>query len=229
MGQREYLFHFGDILLRRDNYQLDEVTIEATKIRMVAGKDTLVFNASEFQLAQGSMLDGLIRLLPGVQLDGSRIMVNGRFVSSLLVNGEDFFKEDPSVALQNLPGYMVNKVKVYERTPEHSYITGIDSLKEIPFVDFLKQRGFTIIPIKPEDELHYANNFLTIAPRHIMAVGNQSVEFQKAFAEHGVTVEWIPLETLIKGYGAAHCMTQVIKAEPATKSHCKEKGKKRKH
>ncbi len=46
-----------------------------------------------------------------------------------------------------------------------------------------------------------------------MAVGNQSIELQEAFAKHGVTVEWIPLETLIKGYGAAHCMTQVIKAE----------------
>ncbi len=88
--------------------------------------------------------------------------------------------------------------------------------KEIPFVEFLKRRGFEIIPIKPEDELHYANNFLTIAPRHIMAVGNQSEELQKALAEHGVKVEWIPLETLIKGYGAAHCMTQVIKAKPAT-------------
>ena len=87
--------------------------------------------------------------------------------------------------------------------------------KAIPFVDFLRKRGFSIIPIKPEDELHYANNFLTIAPRHIMAVGNQSEELQRAFAEHGVTVEWSPLETLIKGYGAAHCMTQVIKAVPA--------------
>jgi arginine deiminase len=83
--------------------------------------------------------------------------------------------------------------------------------KEIPFVEFLKKRGFEIIPIKPEDELHYANNFLTIAPRHIMAVGNQSEELQKALSENGVKVEWIPLETLIKGYGAAHCMTQVIK------------------
>lgn len=83
--------------------------------------------------------------------------------------------------------------------------------KEIPFVEFLKKRGFTIIPIKPKDELHYANNFLTIAPRHIMAVGNQSDELQKALSENGVKVEWIPLENLIKGYGAAHCMTQVIK------------------
>lgn len=86
---------------------------------------------------------------------------------------------------------------------------------DIPFVEFLEERGFSIIPIKLEDELHYANNFLTIGPRHIMAVGNQSQELQDAFREHGVEVEWIPLETLIKGYGAAHCMTQVIGAEPA--------------
>ena len=98
--------------------------------------------------------------------------------------------------------------------------------KDIPFVEFLMERGFAIIQIKPEDELHYANNFLTVSPRHIMAVGNQSKELQKAFAEHGVKVEWIPLETLIKGYGAAHCMTQVIKAMPALDSNGKVKGRK---
>ena len=87
--------------------------------------------------------------------------------------------------------------------------------KDVPFVNFLQERGFTIIPIKLQDELHYANNFLTIAPRHIMAVGNQSKELQDAFAKNGVKVEWIPLETLIKGYGAAHCMTQVMKVELA--------------
>jgi arginine deiminase len=48
-----------------------------------------------------------------------------------------------------------------------------------------------------------------------MAVGNQSESLQKTLAEHGVTVEWIPLETLIKGYGAAHCMTQVISVKEA--------------
>ena len=87
--------------------------------------------------------------------------------------------------------------------------------QNLPFVEFLQQQGFTIIPIKLEDELHYANNFLTIAPRHIMAVGNQSKELQDTLAQHGVNVEWIPLETLIKGYGAAHCMTQVIRVELA--------------
>ena len=87
--------------------------------------------------------------------------------------------------------------------------------KGLSFIEFLKERGFTIIPISQKDELHYANNFLTIGPRHILAVGNQSKELQELLDKHGVKVEWIPLETLIKGYGAAHCMTQVIRVKLA--------------
>ena len=82
-----------------------------------------------------------------------------------------------------------------------------------PFVEYIRGRGFQIIPIDINDEMHYANNFLTIAPRHIMAVGGQSEELQQRLREAGVNVEWIPLESLIDGYGAAHCMTQVLQRE----------------
>lgn len=85
--------------------------------------------------------------------------------------------------------------------------------QNLPFVEYIKSRGFEIIPIDYDDEMHYANNFLTIAPRHIMAVGGQSEALQQHFREAGVTVEWIPLESLIDGYGAAHCMTQVLQRE----------------
>ena len=85
--------------------------------------------------------------------------------------------------------------------------------RDEPFVDYIRSRGFEIIPIDYDDEMHYANNFLTIAPRHIMAVDGQSEELQQRFRDAGVTVEWIPLESLIDGYGAAHCMTQVLQRE----------------
>ena len=88
-----------------------------------------------------------------------------------------------------------------------------------PFVEYIRSRGFEIIPIDYDDEMHYANNFLTIGPRHIMAVGGQSEQLQQRFSDAGVNVEWIPLESLIDGYGAAHCMTQVLQREaydPAT-------------
>ena len=82
-----------------------------------------------------------------------------------------------------------------------------------PFVEYIRSRGFEIIPIDEADEMHYANNFLTIGPRHIMAVGGQSEQLQQRFSDAGVTVEWIPLESLIDGYGAAHCMTQVLQRQ----------------
>ena len=71
---------------------LDEVTVTATKIKMVMHGDTLVYNASAFKLSQGSMLDALIRQLPGATLQDGLIKVNGRTVSSLLIDGRDFFK-----------------------------------------------------------------------------------------------------------------------------------------
>ena len=103
---------------------LNEATVTASRIMMVMKGDTLVYDANSFQLAEGSMLDELVKQLPGVRLEpGGRITVNGHFVSSLLVNGKDFFKGDPKVALQNLPAYMVNKVKAYQKTPDYAYLT----------------------------------------------------------------------------------------------------------
>ena len=108
---------------KKDPYTLGEATVRATKVRMVMKGDTIVYDADAFQMAEGSMLDALIRRLPGMELKpGGRIMVNGKFVSSLLVNGEEFFKGDPKVALENLPSYMVDKVKVYKKEPETAYL-----------------------------------------------------------------------------------------------------------
>ncbi len=101
---------------------------------------------------------------------------------------------------------------IYVRAPgETNYCL---QTQDCSFVELLQERGFTIIPIEEEDELHYANNYLTIAPRHIMAVGGQSKTLQDVFKAHNVMVEWIPLEQLICGYGAAHCMTQVMQRRP---------------
>lgn len=102
-----------------------------------------------------------------------------------------------------------NTCDIYVRASDtKSYRLG---QRDLSFVDFIRSRGMQIIPIDEADELHYANNFLTIAPRHIMAVGGQSETYQQRLREAGVQVEWLPLESLIDGYGAAHCMTQVLK------------------
>ena len=122
--------------------QLGEATITATKIKFYTKNDTLVFNASAFQLQEGSMLDGLIAQLPGVEMkpDG-RIFVKGRYVESLLLNGRDFFKGDNTVLLDNLPAYMVQQVQVYEKESEMSKLAGrkVDSGKYVMDVKLKRQ------------------------------------------------------------------------------------------
>lgn len=114
--KRAGFFNIGFVKMMRDKHYLNEVTVTATKIKMVMKGDTVVYNADAFQLAQGSMLDALVKQLPGVELksDG-RIYQNGKFVEALLVNGKDFFAGDPKVALDNLPAYMVKNVKIYDK------------------------------------------------------------------------------------------------------------------
>ena len=112
------------------------------------------------------------------------------------------------------PEYVTADVYAREHgTKEYRLIS-----KDLPFVDFLKDKGFSIIPINESDELHYANNYLTISPRHVMMVGGQSSELEMALKNNGVKAEWIPLESLIDGYGAAHCMTQVLLREASPTS-----------
>ncbi len=113
--------NFGTVMMLkpRREIELNEVTVTATRIKMVMKGDTIEYDATAFQLQEGSMLDGLISMLPGATLDNDgRISVNGRFVSELLVNGRKFFSGDPQVALRNLPAYTVKKIQVYQKTPE---------------------------------------------------------------------------------------------------------------
>lgn len=105
-------------LYEEHNYDLGEASVTASRIQFVVKGDTIEYNAAAFRLSEGSMLDNLVRALPGVTLDNNgRIMVNGKFVKKLTVNGRDFFNNDPRVALSNLPAYTVNKIRVYHDRP----------------------------------------------------------------------------------------------------------------
>lgn len=109
---------------------LREVVVTASKIKMVMRGDTIVYNADAFELTNGSMLDALVRRLPGVELKGGRIYVNGEFVDNLLVNGRNFFRGNPKIALDNLPAYMVDKVKVYRRESDSDVALGISRVND---------------------------------------------------------------------------------------------------
>ena len=114
-------------MLRMREITLGEVTVTATRVKMFYRGDTLVYDATAFKLPEGSMLDELIRQLPGVTMnDASEIFVNGRKVDELMLGSRSFFKGNRKVMLQNLPYYTVKDIKVYERQSDMSRALGYD-------------------------------------------------------------------------------------------------------
>ncbi len=127
IGSREFVRKMPDLMFYRSPRKLKEVTVTASKVKFYVNGDTLVYNADAFQVPSGSMLDVLIKQLPGVELkEGGEIYVNGRFVESLLLNGKDFFKGDNNIMLNNLGAYTVKNVAVYEQWSRRSMLAGQD-------------------------------------------------------------------------------------------------------
>lgn len=125
LRKREYVRELPSIALRSDSKMLQEVNVVGSKVKFYHKGDTVVYNADAFILAEGSMLDALVRQMPGVEIkkDG-RIYHNGKFVENLLLNGKDFFKGNQEVMLENLPSYTVKQVKVYDKYGKKSEFLG---------------------------------------------------------------------------------------------------------
>lgn len=133
-------------LKRTKEINLGEVEITASKVKFYSKGDTIVYNADAFQMGEGSMLDALIRQMPGAELrkDG-QIYVNGKFVENLLLNGKDFFRGDNSVMLEYLPTYMVSQVKVYDQLGDHSKFVGHEVAGDKIYVmDVLLKKQYNI-------------------------------------------------------------------------------------
>jgi hypothetical protein len=122
---------------------MEGVVITGTKVKLAYRGDTLVYNASAFNLPEGSMLDGLIRQMPGAELkDNGDIYINGKKVDYLTLNGKDFFKGQNKVMLDNLPYYTVKELKVFDKSTKQSELIGHDVEKKDYVMDVQLKREY---------------------------------------------------------------------------------------
>lgn len=140
-------FEFPIITMHRriDSYthELGEVKVTGTMVKLVHKGDTLVYNARAFKVPDGSMLDALVRQLPGAELrSNGDILINGRKIDNLTLNGDDFFRGSNSVMLNNLPYFTVNQIKVYNKQTERSRKVGHDVEPREYIMDVVLKRDY---------------------------------------------------------------------------------------
>ena len=122
---------------------LDGVVVTGTRVKIAYRGDTIVYNASAFNLPEGSMLDGLIRQMPGAELkDNGDIYINGKKIDYLTLNGKDFFKGQNKVMLDNLPYFTVKDIKVYNKSTKQSEMIGHDVEKKDYVMDVALKREY---------------------------------------------------------------------------------------
>ena len=146
VGRRETSRNVAPFYIHKVSKTLQEVTVKASRVRFYFRGDTVVYDASQFQLAEGSMLDALLRQLPGVELksDG-RIYHNGKFVDDLLLNGKDLFKGSRKLMLENLPAYTVKDVAVYDKqTEENEWLGRTDESSQHHVIDVRLKREYMV-------------------------------------------------------------------------------------
>ncbi len=106
---------------------LEAVVVRADRGAMHIKGDTTEFNADSFHVHQGANVEDLLKRLPGIQVDrNGQITAEGQTVKKVLVDGEEFFGDDPTLVTQNLRADMVDKVQVYDKKSDQATFTGID-------------------------------------------------------------------------------------------------------
>ena len=109
--------------------------------------DTLIFNAAAYQVIENADSERLISKMPGIAVSDSGIEANGKEVARILLDGEEFFGNDPITALRNIPADMVKQIEVINRLSDNAQLTGVDDGEGYTAINIVTKRkqgnGFT--------------------------------------------------------------------------------------
>ncbi|MBN8680294.1 MAG: outer membrane beta-barrel protein [Chitinophagales bacterium] len=155
----------GNIRMEPASTLLNDVEVTAERVPLTMSRDTLEYNAQAFKTQPGAVVEDLLKKLPGIQVqpDGT-IKAQGKTVQNVLVEGKEFFGNDPKIATKNLPADAVNKVQVFDKKSEAAEFTGIEDGRDertinLKLKDDKKQGYFGKANIGAGTEGRYEGNF----------------------------------------------------------------------
>ncbi len=125
-----YSFDFGKIILPPKSHTLNEIVIYAYKDPVYYKGDTLIYTADSFKVKPNATVEDLLKKLPGIKVDAQgKITSQGKSVDQVLVDGDEFFGTDPTMATQNLNAKAVESVQVYEKKNDDVTDDGKETLQ----------------------------------------------------------------------------------------------------
>ncbi len=113
------------IFLTQKAKLLEEIVIKQAAMRLKG--DTTEYNADSYEVKPNATVEDLLKQLPGIQVDkDGKITAQGQQIQKVLVDGDEFFSDDPTIATRNLRADAVSKVQVFDKKSDQAEFTGID-------------------------------------------------------------------------------------------------------
>lgn len=132
----------GTISLTPDAIMLEGATVTGHAAKVTVKEDTFIYNAAAYRTPEGSVVEELVKKLPGATVDDDgKITINGKEVKKILVDGKEFMTGDTKTAMKNLPTSIIEKVKAYDEKSDLARVSGIDDGEEETVLDFGIKKG----------------------------------------------------------------------------------------
>ena len=130
-------YHAGTIAIEPDAIMLKGATVTARASKVTLKADTFVYNANAFRTPEGSVVEELVKRLPGAEVsDDGTIKINGKEVKKILVDGKEFMMGDTKTAMKNLPTNIIDRIKAYDQQSDLARVSGIEDGEEQTVLDF---------------------------------------------------------------------------------------------
>ena len=134
--------NIGVVRMDPNTILLKETVVVGVKSPITVKEDTIEFNADTYKTQANAVVEDLLKRLPGVEVgsDG-KITANGKEVKKILVDGKEFFSDDPTVASKNIPADMINKLQVIDRKSDLARLTGVDDGDDETVINLTVKKG----------------------------------------------------------------------------------------
>ena len=134
--------NIGVVTMDPNTIMLKEAVVVGLKSPITVKEDTIEFNADTYKTQANAVVEDLLKRLPGVEVgsDG-KITANGKEVKKILIDGKEFFSDDPTVASKNIPADMINKLQVIDRKSDLARLTGVDDGDDETVINLSVKKG----------------------------------------------------------------------------------------
>ncbi|MGZ4058112.1 MAG: outer membrane beta-barrel protein [Bacteroidia bacterium] len=130
------------ILLKGNPKLLKQITVVATQNLVTLNGDTTEHNATAYKLNPDATAEDLVKKLPGTTIENGTIKSNGEEIKKVTVDGKNFFGDDVSLTLKNLPADMISTVQIYDKASDQSSLTGFNDGTTTKTMNIKTKNGF---------------------------------------------------------------------------------------